>query len=392
MDPNTIVITLSANLTFSGGLYHLIGRKLPPRSGVGLWSAAAVTFGVAYFARAMAGLWSGSPLFLAFDLAMIGSGLLFLGGLRQFLGQRAGGRQHLAALLLVYAGALAAVLSIWGQQGRYALLNLTLGTIWASLAIASAANIGKTQEPALRTPLALNAALIGTLAGLTLLRGATVAREGVGTMFGTVQSSIYYGYASLAVVLLALTLLWMVFLRLHGQLADLAKRDALTGLLNRNGLKEAMASHFAARDAVPVTLLQVDIDHFKRINDRFGHATGDAVLSKVACTLARHVRGSDVVARVGGEEFVVSCASAEPGAAALLAERLRAAVEGLRMRSEDGKPAVLCTISVGLSTPFVRLDRWEASWREADHALYAAKSAGRNRATAFADQPALANN
>jgi len=383
MDPHTVVITLSANLTFCGGLYHLIGRNMPPRSGLRLWSAAAMIFGVAYFARVAAGLWSDSPLSLLFDLAMVGSALLFVGGLRQFVGMRAGSPRMLAGALLLYLAVLACALSLWGQQGRYALLNTSLGTLWFALAATGACTALKRQEPALGTPLVLNAVLMGMLGLLTILRGVTIAVEGVSSMFGTLQATIYFAYASLAVVLLALSLLWMVFVRLHGQLNELASRDALTGLLNRNGLNSAVKVHFGSRGAMPVTLLQVDVDHFKRINDEFGHATGDSVLRDIGKTLSRHVRGSDFVARVGGEEFVVSCASIEHGAAMVLAERLRTAVNDLAMRSADGQSDVRCTISVGLSRQFNRLADWEGAWREADHALYAAKSAGRNRVTVF---------
>jgi diguanylate cyclase (GGDEF)-like protein len=383
MDPHTVVITLSANLTFCGGLYHLIGRNMPPRSGLGLWSAAAMIFGVAYFARVVAGLWSDSPLSLLFDLAMVGSVLLFVGGLRQFVGRPAGSPRIFAGILLLYLVALGCALSLWGQQGRYALLNISLGTLWFALAVTAAYTALQRQEPALGIPLAVNSALIGMLGLLTVVRGVTIAVEGVSSMFGTLQATIYYAYASIAVVLLALTLLWMVFVRLHGQLNDLASRDALTGLLNRNGLNSAVKIHFAARGAMPVTLLQVDVDHFKRINDEYGHATGDSVLRDIGKALSRHVRGSDFVARVGGEEFVVSCASTDHGAAMVLAERLRTAVSDLAMRSADDRSDVRCTISVGLSRQFTRLADWEGAWREADHALYAAKSAGRNRVTVF---------
>lgn len=387
MDPTTVVITLSANLTFSGGLYYLIGRNMPPRSGLGLWSAAAIIFGLAYFARLLEGLWAATPLSPLFDVAMIASALLFVGGMLQFVGRPVGHRRWFSMLLGLYVGALVFAVASGSLQARYALLNGALGALWSTLSLIAGEHALRGRERSLRTPLTMTAGLLGVLGVLTMLRGVAVVREGIGSMYGTLQSEIYYGYASLAVVLLALALLWMVFVRLHAQLVELASRDALTRLLNRNGLDDAMKRHFGARNAPPVSLLQVDIDHFKGINDAFGHATGDVVLRVVAGALAGQVRGGDFVARVGGEEFVVGCASDDAGTATRLAERVRLAIDGLRLRSADGRDEVRCTVSVGLSRQFRRLTDWEAAWREADDALYAAKSAGRNQVMVFEPRP-----
>lgn len=384
MDPTTVIVSLAANLVFCGGLYYLIGRNMPPHSGLGLWAAAAMMLGGAYLMRVLEGL--GSPTLLSplLDVAMVASAMLFLGGLRQFVGQPAGRSYWLWLGLAAYVGALGLSLALWQLQGRYALLNLVLGMMWSTLGFTAARAMRHNAEPALRLPLALTAGMIGALGLLTLWRGVTIVQRGVESMYGTLQSAIYYGYASLAVVLLALTLLWMVFMRLHGQLTELASRDALTRLLNRNGLDDALTRHFATRAAPPVTLLQVDVDHFKRINDRYGHGTGDTVLRGVAAALTRHARGSDFVARVGGEEFVVGCIGADAAVAAALADRLRLAVGALELTTRSrGEPALRCTVSVGLSRQFSQLADWEIAWREADDALYTAKSAGRNRVEVF---------
>jgi diguanylate cyclase (GGDEF)-like protein len=202
-------------------------------------------------------------------------------------------------------------------------------------------------------------------------------------MYTGLAAQVYYGYASLAVVLLGLNLLWMVFVRLNGQLQELASRDALTRVLNRNGLDDALARHFAARDAAPVTLLELDVDHFKRINDEFGHATGDQVLSALADTLVKHVRGNDFVARMGGEEFLVGCVGGDRDVALGLGERLRAGVAAVQVPVRAGAAAVSCTVSIGVSRSFGSLAGREAAAREADEALYAAKAGGRNRVVVF---------
>jgi diguanylate cyclase (GGDEF)-like protein len=382
MDPNTVITILAIHLTCSGGLYYLISRRMPAHSGLGEWSAGAVLFGFVYFARLAVGIESASALNWLVDPVMVLAALLFISGLRQFVGRPELGRRELATVVLLYALAHVIAMAVWGLQGRYVLLNVSLGLLYGGL-MASSLEALRWEAVPLRRPLAVLGAMMGLLAVLTVARGVTIAIEGTGTMYRGLQAQIYFGYASLAVVLLALNLLWFVFVRLNGQLAELAARDALTRVLNRNGLDDVLARHFAARDAEPVTLLQVDVDHFKQINDSHGHATGDAVLRAVAASLTGRVRGSDFVARVGGEEFLVGCVGNDPAVSMGLAERLRAGVGDLEVVSAEGRGSVRCTVSVGVSRRFGALAEWQQAWREADRALYAAKSAGRDCVVSF---------
>jgi diguanylate cyclase (GGDEF)-like protein len=141
--------------------------------------------------------------------------------------------------------------------------------------------------------------------------------------------------------------------------------------------------HFARRNAAPLSVLLLDIDHFKRINDSFGHATGDAVLKAVANTLVSHLRAEDFVARIGGEEFLIGCASAESGIALALAQRLNKTIGQLEVRSANGAGSVMCTVSVGVSGSIARLADWDLGARQADQALYQAKAEGRNGVRPF---------
>jgi diguanylate cyclase (GGDEF)-like protein len=381
MDPTTVIIILAIHLTCSGGLFYLIGRQMPPRSGLGLWSGGAIAFGIAYLGRLATGLQGAQTLHQLLDAAMVLAALLFISGLRRFVGRPPLDWRMLGAVVALYLVAQQGVLAAWGPPGRYLLLNVSLGLLYAGLAAAAAAS-ARREAAALRTPLLVLAVLMGGLAVLAVLRGVTIGIEGTATMYRSLQAQIFYVYASLAAVLLALNLLWMVFVRLNGQLAELAVRDPLTRVLNRNGLDDVLARHFAARGAPPVTLLQVDVDHFKLINDSHGHAVGDAVLCAVAASLTGHVRGSDFVARVGGEEFLVVCTGGDPAVPMALAERLRAGVGALEVPVAEGR-SVRCTVSVGVSRRFAALADWQRAWHEADRALYAAKAAGRDRVIAF---------
>lgn len=385
METPTLVLLLAINMICSGGLYYLIVRHMAPGSGLGLWSAAAILFGSAYLGRMVEGLHEPTVFSAVFDLLMVAAAAMFLAGLRQFLGWRSGGRRGLAAGVAGYAVLLAVVPWAWGLQGRYVLLNFTLGAIWLALGLTAVRSLLRRDDPAVRVPMLVTALLIGTLGVLTLLRSATIAAEGTAVMYSTTLASVYYIYASIAVVLQTLNFLWMVFLRLQSRLTDLASRDALTRLLNRNGLDDLLRRHFAMREMQAVTLLEIDVDHFKRVNDEHGHAVGDRVLKAVADTLAAHVRAGDFVARVGGEEFIIGCVGGGAAVAKVLAERVRQSISALRVAVPGaGAQPVQCTVSVGVSREFDSLDRWEAAWREADDALYNAKQAGRNRVAVYA--------
>ena len=131
------------------------------------------------------------------------------------------------------------------------------------------------------------------------------------------------------------------------------------------------------RYRLPLSLLIVDADHFKAINDQHGHASGDAVLREMGALLRESVRDTEIVARLGGEEFGVLLPQTDDIQAQIAAERLRAAVEARDFRSVDGQP-IRVTISIGISgfpPDATRADLME----QADRALYSAKRNGRNR-------------
>ena len=162
--------------------------------------------------------------------------------------------------------------------------------------------------------------------------------------------------------------------------ADAALHDPLSGLLNRRGLD---AGHRALRaQAFGVAL--IDADHFKRINDTLGHACGDAVLMALAQVLRTHTRHDDLVARIGGEEFVVLMPGATPEVMQRRCEAIRGAVSAHPWR--DLAPDLAVTVSIGFTLAPALADL-EAPLARADAALYAAKSAGRDRVVFHAELP-----
>lgn len=165
---------------------------------------------------------------------------------------------------------------------------------------------------------------------------------------------------------------------------SLALTDELTGLYNRRyvfaHLNELLARMPEGGNQTAVMLF--DIDHFKLVNDQHGHLAGDEVLRELSSRALRHVRSVDLVGRLGGEEFIVVMPETNLGGAAIVAERLRAAVAD-EMFMLDGQSTLPVTISIGVAVTGERTDELDDLLKRADDALYAAKNAGRNRVIAL---------
>lgn len=167
---------------------------------------------------------------------------------------------------------------------------------------------------------------------------------------------------------------------LEVKLADMAERDALTGLLNRRAiLAHLETQHRDRRQAnQSLCLLMCDVDHFKSINDRYGHGAGDEVLRQVAHLLCAHLREGDRVGRIGGEEFLIVLATADLEDARQVAERLRQQVARLEVNVGEGV-RLSVTISIGLAQTRHQEEDWADVIARADQSLYAAKRAGRDK-------------
>ena len=167
------------------------------------------------------------------------------------------------------------------------------------------------------------------------------------------------------------------------ELELLSVTDSLTGLVNRHKLDERLADELARsrRHGTAFALIMLDIDHFKAVNDTYGHQAGDEVLVEMAALLRRHSRDSDMLGRWGGEEFLLLCPETDESGAMSLAEHLRASIEAARF-STLGR--VTASFGVAVWRP---VDDGEALLRRADEALYRAKEKGRNRVEAGEDIP-----
>jgi diguanylate cyclase (GGDEF)-like protein len=183
-------------------------------------------------------------------------------------------------------------------------------------------------------------------------------------------------------VAFAVAPLILIYRALHvPQLEIEARVDAKTGLLNAREFEAALVHELerATRSTSPVSLVMLDLDHFRNFNNTYGHLAGDAVLRALAQTIRNELRHGDIAARFGGEEFAVVIPGADHGAALLVAERIRAAVEEMSIEDDTADETMHATISIGVATfPWHGRTPKELT-HEADQALYRAKAGGRNR-------------
>jgi len=200
------------------------------------------------------------------------------------------------------------------------------------------------------------------------------------------------GYVVLALLSILALAAHLSVLRQRERMRRLAHLDPLTGVYNRRHLMETGASEFdrARRYRHPLSVLMIDIDKFKSINDRWGHLVGDRTIQALSRAISASIRGQDVAARLGGEEFSVILPETELGGAATIAERLRATIAAIdQVIAEDGT-VVRFTASIGVAAMNGDDPSFEAVQNRADKALYRAKERGRNRVEPGDAAPVLA--
>lgn len=164
----------------------------------------------------------------------------------------------------------------------------------------------------------------------------------------------------------------------HGKMKDLAMRDGLTELFNRRTFDESLASKIKSPDMRPVSLLIIDLDNFKQVNDTFGHPAGDQVLKTFAKILKESCRGQDLVARFGGEEFAIILSQTKAATAHAIAQRIRNRLEKTVFTFDDRQ--LQMTASIGLATCQEGITVSASNLvKQADRALYQAKRSGKNR-------------
>lgn len=305
-------------------------------------------------------------------------------GMSLYWGQRPADRGHLA-LLAACVLALAASFSMAQGHGvRVAVVCVGAGvplaaTVWLVW------RRGRVATPVFAAVVASGYALLVAALSVRAYQALTVAPATKISIDAAGQSNVPFAIVVMFVGgLINLAQIRLVLGRVLAQLTTQAQTDPLTGAINRRGLMHRLpALHARARQGGSgYVVLMVDVDHFKAINDQHGHAEGDQVLKRVAHRLRDSLRGGDLVARWGGEEFCVVLPRTQLAEAHALAERLASEV------ADSGVPQV--TVSIGVAEVNAARESVEDVIRRADQALYDAKEAGRNRVVTAAGALAVA--
>lgn len=308
------------------------------------------------------------------------AGLLMMHrGVRQFAGRAAPAWLY----LLVLAG-VASVSWLGMATEHRALRVAVVSGVLAVLCAATAFDIARYARrvlelrwgPALGVPLLLGVGVFGARAVQAVVDPGPVAAEGTGNLALNLGSALVFLVIALV---FHLTLVALVAARLTSELRRLSRVDSLTELFNRRAMDELLQDEArrATRMNRPFSVLMVDADYFKAINDRFGHAAGDEALRHLAQILKAQMRDIDRVGRFGGEEFVVLMPGTAATEALSAAERLRDALLR-RPWAWQGEQLTL-TVSVGVAAWRGPQDQVDTLLKRADAALYRAKALGRDR-------------
>lgn len=333
------------------------------------WSLALafILVGVAFFGSVVEN-YNATFLLVSFLLLIVGFGLLYVGS-ATFCSGKADG--PLATALVILGGVSTTVAFALGYSGIGTMAgNIVLGALM--LAAAYQYWIARAESRLLMTA---NATLYLVVSVSFMLCGYALAHEGQYIL--TAKPSNWAEDINSIVVIAGLTGIGTLSLTLNqARIANRHKReamtDALTGLLNRRALLQNPS------DTVPAgtALVAMDLDYFKRINDRFGHDCGDQALKAFAELIRANIRPTDLAARMGGEEFCIVVTDQNPHAPQAIAERIRAQVEAMTISTAAGP--IRTTVSAGIS--YASGDETLQSLLiRADEALYEAKSEGRNR-------------
>jgi diguanylate cyclase (GGDEF)-like protein len=377
LDTNTL---LSVYLALSGltALFTLAGGWTTRRPGLWLWSGAFLASLLSQAIRpGIAELWGVQASKPPGHLGGVLQVLLMLAGMHAFLGRR-----------IPWLG----MGLVFGAMALFSFILLATGqTLWWSLAITQAASglimaraawlAWQARPPSSNGALTLMGVVFGLAALVALARAASILPLGASIAQLAGANEHWLMATLLLVVSEGFAMLVLVNSSLRDEVAKLADFDPLTGLLNRRGLRSRMERMMRPPTADPsvsdVAVALLDLDEFKLINDRFGHQVGDEVLAEVARRLHLGVGSGDLVARTGGEEFMLVWTAASCDAEAT-GEQLRTLVASSTVPSQAGEVGVTASVGIAIG-PWQGGVSFETLVGRADHALYAAKRAGRNR-------------
>jgi len=384
LDVRTLAVVTVLVLLSVTGVLTLVYVNQRVYAGFRLWLVwqATVTAGILMFA--VRGPDPGPWMLLLTNVLLLSAPALLFDGLVRFHGLYP---TRIQARLNYALVAVALLVQIWfcfiepDENGRIVVFSVTRAIIQLRCAV----------EP-LRLPSARRSAAFWLLAGILAAVGATELHHAwlglqaapIANLMDSDNVRVSLIFAIVADVLTAYGLILLTNERIeaelhaaHRDIEVLARTDSLTGLWNRRHFEDTLEAEIerAQRYGTPLSLLALDADHFKRVNDELGHHAGDAVLRDIARLIGVRIRRSDVLCRWGGEEFMVLVPGTGVRQAAVMAEKIR---QGIAAHVFDQVGPLTVSIGVGEVAPGEAADAW---LRRVDAALYDAKQQGRNCVT-----------
>ncbi|MHC0507447.1 GGDEF domain-containing protein [Achromobacter aegrifaciens] len=380
MVASTLVAMLCAHLLCFSVMFLLISRRLPGnRMGMDFFAAGNLLLALAYILQLVEGGPAWTVMSVVNHTLTLAAPIAYWLGAMRFFGRQVRLWRTLIVFSVVYGSAQCLVQWGAGPTARYAMLAAMASALFFVMTITVIYGV-RTFAKDLYGEMFFFALLIGGICILNALKFLKIVDGGLDALHMDSRfQMIFYIYMSTLATIVPPSIVWLVLRRLTDSLRNMAARDPMTDLLNRRGLQEALVRSFNSRNAGAARLLLLDVDHFKRINDTYGHQAGDEVICQVADILRFTVRNGDLTGRIGGEEFVAVFLEADGDRVIHLAERLRASVENQAIKVTGSDDVLRCTVTIGVSPPFYGAHELEDALREADAALYRGKAAGRNR-------------
>ncbi len=380
-DLKTIVF-MSMLLTFMLSMLLAITRKHHKKvHGPGYWAVGNLVIGLGMVLVLMQ-LDAPKRVFLP-GMALIGAGLsLYINGIQAFIGKIPNHRIPVAVFFLLMT--IDAYFMLNGSDIRMAVI---LGAIiFAAIYLYCARLTFSRDEGIVGNLYWITSSLYLLMALLMLCRAvyASWVEVAVFDSFAAWPVNAYtFMLGAVSQFFISSLFVLMLSYKLSQNLESIATIDSLTGVLNRRGLEEAALKmqDICKRINLSMAVLLIDIDHFKKVNDQYGHLCGDDVLRHLAKEIAGVLRSSDVLGRYGGEEFCVFLPNTTEGDAVGLAERIRTRIEASPLKMN--RASIKTTVSIGVADSVRAGYDFKGLVATADSAMYAAKNSGRNRVMSY---------
>lgn len=382
LDVRTILLLMAFTAVPTALVLLAVSRFYAARvPGVGYWTGANIALAIGLVLLSLSKTANDLPARVLGNTLLVLTTALYFLAIQRLLGDKPSKR--LAFTTVAASGIVFALL--WTSAAPY---RLAVGALSIALMVLTGLSAAR-----LLLPLTAEKPVSHRFTGLLFLLGCTLMTVRLGhAMFAVAApanlfvpdfwNGMILGGTHITVMLMSLGFALMIADRLASELNRLATLDALTGIGNRRVFYARAEAELARcrRKNMPLSLLMIDLDRFKMINDQLGHAAGDDTLRRFVALVSPHLREYDFFARLGGEEFAVLLPEATEEVAIAIAERLRELAEAERLPA-PGFPTPT-TASIGAAQLIENEQSIDQLMHRADQALYAAKSSGRNRVVA----------